>query len=95
MQQDFSIELIDYLEHIKVTEGQERYNALKEFLSPPGVFDGFVAVMIQELRRKPIRMHLCDKEGGRRALLNQLVNKIYDFMVVQKGFKVKNFSDVC
>lgn len=47
------------------------------------------------MRRKPIRMHLCDAESGRKALLHQLITKIYDFMVVEKKFKLKNFSDVC
>ena len=68
---------------------------MKEFLSPPGFFDGLVAVMAQELRRKPIRMHLCDTEKGRRLLLDQLINKIYDYLVLERKFKVKNFSDVC
>ena len=47
------------------------------------------------MRRKPIRMHLCDLKSGRRALLDQLITKIYSFMVVDKKLKIKNFSDIC
>jgi hypothetical protein len=32
----------------------------KEFFNSPGVFDGLVNVLIQELRKAPIRPHLCD-----------------------------------
>lgn len=95
MQQDFSLELIDYLNDIKANQGQEKYNIMKDFLSPPGIFDGLVSVVIQEMRRKPIRMHLCDVKSGRKALLDQLITKIYNHMVVEKKFKIKNFSDVC
>jgi hypothetical protein len=46
MQQDFSIELIDYLNEIKANHGHERYNIMKDFLSPPGIFDGLISVVL-------------------------------------------------
>ena len=83
------------MDDIKKTQGQDAYNLWREFLSPPGFFDGIVSVCLQELRRKPIRMHLCDTAKGRRVLLDQLINKIYDYLVIERKFKVKNFGDVC
>ena len=53
--------MLDFLKEMELTESKERYNAVKNFLEPPGIFDGIVSVLTQELRRKPIRMHLCDK----------------------------------
>jgi hypothetical protein len=32
----------------------------KSFFNAPGVFDGLVNVLIQELRKKPIRPYLAD-----------------------------------
>ena len=64
VQQDFSLDLIDHIE----CSGEQR-NALRKFFIHPGVFDGFVGVMVQELRKKPMRPHLCDQKA-RRALIS-------------------------
>ena len=67
--QDFSLGLLDFLNEVELNEGSDRYNQLKNFLEPPGIFDGIVAVLAQELRRSPIRVHLCDKKKGRKILI--------------------------
>jgi hypothetical protein len=44
------------------------------------VFDGLVAIMIQELRKKPIRYHLCIKEA-RVQVIDQLVRAFHKVMI--------------
>lgn len=67
---------------------------MKNFLEPPGIFDGIVSVLVQELRRSPMRPHLCD-QGARRNLIKQLTDKIINELVVGKGYKLKDFSEIC
>lgn len=47
-------------ELLESKEGAE-YEDFKRFLTPPGVFDGFVSVLSQEFIKKPMRLHLCDQ----------------------------------
>jgi len=42
-----------------------------------------------------MRMHLCDTAKGRRAVLKQLVDKLERILVQEKGYKVKNFAEIC
>lgn len=65
IQQDISLSLLNYIETF---EGEEKIS-LKHFFMPPGVFDGFVNVLVQQLTKKPIRAHIASEEG-RRALIH-------------------------
>jgi len=58
--QDFALDLLDFLESQEPYETKVMY---KEFFNAPGVFDGVVNVLVQELRHKPMRPHLCDKKA--------------------------------
>ena len=59
--QEFSLDLIDYV------EAQED-NRSKKFFSSPGVFDGLVNVLVQELRRSPVRPHLLNKQSRSKVI---------------------------
>ena len=41
---------------------------IKRFFTPPGLFDGLVTILIKELKKNPMRPHLCEKES-RRAIM--------------------------
>ena len=86
VQQDFSLDLIDHIE----CSGEQR-NALRKFFIHPGVFDGFVGVMVQELRKKPMRPHLCDQKA-RRALISQFVEKVRERLGDRE---VRSFAEIC
>ena len=58
---------------------------------PPGVFDGLVNVLVQELAKKPIRPHLCDPQA-RQKIIEQLVNKI---TTTVNDREPRKFSDIC
>ena len=66
IQQDLSNMLIDILE----SKSDEEYADFKKFLTPPGVFDGFVSILSQEFVKKPMRIHLCDPQGRKELLYN-------------------------
>lgn len=55
--QDFCLDVLDYINAQDTDERKE----LDRFFDSPGVFDGFVNVLVQQLHNKPIRPHLCDK----------------------------------
>lgn len=74
MTQEFSLHLLDYLEQQSPYETQVVF---KEFFNAPGVFDGLVNVLVQELRKSPMRPHLCDK-GARRQVIDQIVHAMMD-----------------
>lgn len=57
------------------------------------MFDGFVTMLVQELRHKPIRYHLCDKEA-RKKLIEQLVTIIFKG-VEEKNLKIIKFTEIC
>ena len=52
--QEFSLDLIDYVE----SKNDLSYRA---FFNSPGVFDGLINILVQELRRSPVRPYLLDK----------------------------------
>jgi len=56
LQQDLSISLLDFIS----SQTAEESTALRQFFAHPGVFDGLVSVLVQELNKKPMRPHLCD-----------------------------------
>jgi len=79
--------MIDYIDSFPT----EERNDLRRFFIHPGVFDGFVAVLAQELRKKPMRPHLCDPKA-RMALIDQFVSK------VRQGLgdrEVRTFAEIC
>jgi len=41
-----------------------------------------------------MRPHLCD-QAARRSLIKQLTDKIINELVVGKGYKLKDFSEIC
>jgi len=66
--QDFNLSLQEYIE-CKKSGDSERRLALRKFFMPPGVFDGLVNVLVQQLTKKPMRPHLCDAQA-RLALID-------------------------
>lgn len=67
--QDFSLALLDYIEK---QQPYEAHIAVRDFFAAPGVFDGFVNVLVQELRKSPVRPHLCDP-AARQIVIEQMV----------------------
>lgn len=67
--QDMSLSLHDHVHK------SGRREELRKLFLPPGVFDGVVSVLVQQLTKNPIRPHICDA-GARKALIEQLVTKI-------------------
>ena len=84
--QDLSLTLHDY-----VNVGDRR-NELRKFFLPPGVFDGIINILVQQLLKKPIRPHICD-EQARKALVKQLCDKIVE--EVTKDREPRTFAQVC
>lgn len=85
--QDVTLNLHDY-----VNKNEDRRIALRKFFLPPGVFDGIVNVLVQQLTKNPVRPHICD-EGARIALIEQLCNQIVD--TLSKDREPRTFADVC
>ena len=83
--QDMALSLHDH-----INKGEKR-SELRKFFMPPGVFDGVVNVLVQELTKNPVRPHLCDS-AARKALIDQLVTKITH--AFQKS-EPRRFADVC
>lgn len=64
IQQDFSLDLLEYIE----SHTGEELHSLKRFLIHPGLFDGIISIMVQEMHKKPMRPHLCDKYARRQLI---------------------------
>lgn len=64
MQQDFSIDLWDYIHSY---EG-EAFFEIKQFFMPPGIFDGVISILLQEVRNKPMRPHLCEPSARKKLI---------------------------
>lgn len=64
LQQDLAHEMLAYIE----SHTGDALNETKQFFMPPGIFDGIISIMMQELKQKAIRPYLCDPTG-RKALL--------------------------
>jgi hypothetical protein len=45
---------------------------VRRLFTSPAVFDALVSILVQELRKKPIRYHLCVPEA-RRQVIHQVV----------------------
>jgi len=57
LQQDLSLSILDYIESF---EDDNERNTLKHFFMPPGIFDGVVNILAQQMTKSPIRPHICD-----------------------------------
>ena len=64
----------------------------KEFFASPGVFDGLINVLVQELRKSPLRPHLCDPQA-RMKLIDQIVHKVMD-MCSNQNLVLHEFSEI-
>lgn len=64
----------------------------KDFFNSPGLFDGLINVLVQELRNSPIRPHLCDKKA-RLNIIDQLVHAIME-MCNEKNLVVHEFAQI-
>lgn len=60
---------------------------------PPGIFDGIVNILVQQLTKTPIRPHICDPQA-RMALIKQFVEIVRQKMREIKH-EPKDFADVC
>jgi len=87
--QDFSHSLISYINSQQPREAQQVY---KKFFDAPGVFDGLVNILVQELRRSPIRPHLCD-ENARMAVIDQVVHTMMD-KCDEKGVQLHDMAEM-
>lgn len=76
VQQDFSLHLNDYI-------NKAADNEVTRLFSSPALFDGFVTILVQELRKKPIKYHLCVPEA-RMAVIDQLVKAFVGVMHEKK-----------
>jgi len=56
------------------------------------VFDGLVNVMVQELKKGPMRPHLCDKKS-RRIVIDQVVDQIKE-LCDQQDLILHDFSEI-
>lgn len=86
LMQDVSLSLLEY-----VNKECDRRNELRKFFMPPGVFDGIVNVFVQQLKKKPIRPHLCDPKA-RAALIEQFVGKIESSLTDREP---RTFAEIC
>lgn len=87
--QDFSGSLLDYINNQKTDEDQIE---VRDFFNAPGVFDGLVSVLIQELRCSPIRPHLCDKDA-RIKVMDQIV-RIFMNEANKTGYRFHDMADL-
>ena len=83
VQQDFSLFLNDYISKGVSGQSVEHQQNVRRLFQSPAVFDSFVAILVQELRKKPIRYHLCVPEA-RNAVIEQLVNQMVNTMIEKK-----------
>lgn len=60
---------------------------------PPGIFDGLVNVLVQEVTKSPMRPHICDPKA-RMALIHQLV-EIFRAKMKEIKHEPRDFADIC
>jgi hypothetical protein len=66
MFQDFSNDLLDIIHSSSDPQ-------VKQLFTGADVFDSFVNVMVYEVSKKPMRIHLCSKES-RKVLFEQFID---------------------
>lgn len=79
--------LIDFID-----SNVDRQKDLRKFFSSPGVFDGLTNVLVQEMRKSPIRPHLSDK-NARMAVIDQVVTLIQE-MCQEKNIELHDFPEI-
>ena len=89
MQQDFCIDLMEVIENWS-TDKEENLR-IKRFFMPPGLFDGLVNILILELKKSPMRPHICER-GSRRALMRQMIDIITTTVTDRQP---RDFSEIC
>lgn len=83
VQQDFSLALNDYINKGIANESVEYQQQVRRLFQSPAVFDGLVTILVQELRKKPIRYHLCLPDA-RAHVIDQIVHKLVTVMLEKK-----------
>lgn len=73
----------DYINKTIAEEPLEYQQNVRRLFQSPSVFDGLVSILVQELRKKPIRYHLCVPEA-RAVVVDQLVRRFVAIMVEKK-----------
>ena len=86
--QDICLSVLDYIESQETLEARKD---LKEFFAPPGIFDGLVNLLVQQIAKSPIRPHICDSKS-RRILIHELVTRFTD-LSIEKNLKVHDFKE--
>lgn len=80
--------LLDYIREQEVDDRKE----LEQFFEAPGLFDGLINVLVQELSKGPIRPHLCDK-NQRKKLVVALVQH-FKATCEEKNLKIHDFAEI-
>jgi hypothetical protein len=75
--------LHDYINKSIASEPLEYQQSVRRLFQSPAVFDGLVTILVQELRKKPIRYHLCVPEA-RDKVIDQIVRKMVQVMIEKK-----------
>jgi len=65
---------------------------MKAFFGPPGMFDGLVNLLVQQIAKSPIRPHICDTKQ-RKYLISELVTILMD-LGTEKNLKLHDFKEV-
>ena len=89
LQQDFSLDLLEVIENW--SDDKETNLRIKRFFAPPGIFDGLVTVLSLEMRKNPMRPHLCERES-RKAVMRQLIDII---TTAVNDRQPRDFSEIC
>jgi hypothetical protein len=87
--QDFCLDLLDLLKAKKPYSEYQRY---RDLYAAPGVFDGVVNMLVQELRQSPIRPYLCCKKA-RVEIMDQVTEQIME-LATDKNLKLHDFTDI-
>lgn len=67
--------MLDYMNKEILGESIEYQQNVKRLLQSSAVFDGLVSILVQELRKKPIRYHLCVPEA-RKSVIDQVIRQV-------------------
>ena len=73
------------------SDDKETNLKVKRFFTPPGIFDGLVSILIQELKKNPMRPHLCERKA-RKAIMKQLVETFVTKVVNRVP---RDFQEIC
>ena len=82
--QDFALNLID------ISNEQPE---IKQFFNSPGVFDGLVNILVQEIKKSPMRPHLAEV-NSRKAVMQEIVRQFMK-MCDQHNLIIHDFPEIC